>query len=81
MQCAEEAAATGTISHTHHFGAGRFKQAERLIGFCPFPPITDVLSHWNFPHGKFGLLSPRKANCDGVVLPNLQCVLGVLMFP
>ena len=24
---------------------------------------------------------PRKAGCDGDALPNLQCMLGVLVFP
>ena len=33
------------------------------------------------PHGKFGLLSPGKASCDRVVLPNLLCILGALVFP
>ena len=26
--------------------------------------FTTALSHWDFPHGKSGLLSPGKASCD-----------------
>ena len=40
-----------------------------------------VLSLWDFSHGKFGLLFPGKARCDRVALPNLRCMLGVLVFP
>ena len=40
--------------------------------------FTTVLSHWDFSHEKFGLLSPGKASCDRVALPNLRCMLGVL---
>ena len=36
------------------------------MGFCP---------------GKIGFLSPGKASCDKVALPNLRCMLGVLVFP
>ena len=43
--------------------------------------FTAVLSHWNFFHGKFGLLTPGKANSDRVALPNLLCMLSVLLFP
>ena len=43
--------------------------------------FTNVLSHWDFFHGKFGSLSPGKASCDRVALPNLRCTLGVLEFP
>ena len=32
-------------------------------------------------NGKFGLLSPGKASCDKVALPNLQGTLVVLVFP
>ena len=39
--------------------------------------FTTVLSQWEFSHGKFGLLSPGKASCDRVALPNLLCMLGV----
>ena len=42
---------------------------------------TAVLYQWDFSHGKFGLLSPGKASCDRVTLPNLVCMLGVLVFP
>ena len=34
-----------------------------------------------FSHGKFGLPSPGKASCDRVALPNLRCMLDVLVFP
>ena len=40
-----------------------------------------VLSHWDFSHGKFGSFSRRNASCDGIALPNLRCMLGVLVFP
>ena len=30
---------------------------------------------------KFGLLSLGKASCDRVALPNIRCMLGVLVFP
>ena len=40
---------------------------------------TTVLSHWDFSHGKFKLLSPGKAGCNRVALPNLLCMLGVLV--
>ena len=43
--------------------------------------FTTVLSQWIFSNGKFGLLSPEKASCDRVALPNLRCMLGVLVFP
>ena len=41
---------------------------------------TSVSFHWDFSHGKFASLSPRKASCDAVALSNLQCMLGVLVF-
>ena len=37
------------------------------------------LSHWDFSHLKFGCF-PWWVHCDGVVLPNAQCMLGVLVF-
>ena len=33
------------------------------------------------PMGSSGCLSPRKASCDRVALPDLGCMLGVLVFP
>ena len=36
---------------------------------------TAVLSHWDFCHGKFGLLSSGKSCCDRVALLNLRCML------
>ena len=38
--------------------------------------FTFVLSQWDFPYEKFGLLS-----CHRVALPNLRCMLGILVFP
>ena len=35
---------------------------------------------WDFSRGKFGLLSSGKASCETVALPNLLCMLDVLMF-
>ena len=49
--------------------------------FTLFFFLTTVLSQWYFSHGKFWLLSPGKANCDRVALPNLRCMLGVSVFP
>ena len=43
--------------------------------------FTSVLSHWDFSHGKFGLFSLGKASCNTVTLPNLRCMLSVLVFP
>ena len=40
--------------------------------YCPF---------WDFSHGKFGVLSPGKASCDRVALPNLRCMHAVFVFP
>ena len=51
------------------------------VFFCFFLLFTTVLFQWDFSHGKSGLLSPGKASCDRVALPNLLCVLGVLVFP
>ena len=47
------------------------------VTFFFFYNCIAVLSHWDFYHGKFGLLSFEKASCDRVVLPNLWCTLGV----
>ena len=35
--------------------------------------FTSLLPQWDFFHGKFGLLSTRKASCNRVTLPCLQC--------
>ena len=43
--------------------------------------LTAISSHWDFSHGTFGLHSLGKASCDRVALPNLRCMLGVLVFP
>ena len=42
--------------------------------------FTSVLSHWELCHGKFGPLSPGKANCDRVALFNLRFMLDVWCF-
>ena len=39
-----------------------------------------LLPQWDFSHGKFGLLFLEKASCDRVMITNLRCMLGVLMF-
>ena len=41
---------------------------------------TTVLSQWDFSYGKLGLSSLGKASYDKVALPNLRCLLGVLVF-
>ena len=43
--------------------------------------FTTVLSQLDFSHAKYRLPSPGKASCDRVALPNLRCMLGVLLFP
>ena len=57
---------------------------ETIVSFIYFIlflfTFTTVLSHWDFFHAKFGLPSSRKASCDRVVVPNLWCMLGVLVF-
>ena len=40
-----------------------------------------VLPHLDFAHRKFRLLPPGKASCKRVALPNLRCMLGVLVYP
>ena len=51
-----------------------------FLFFFLFSFFTSVLSPWDFSRGKFGLLSPGKVSCNRVALPNLLCVLGVLVF-
>ena len=41
--------------------------------------FTAVMSQWDLSHGKFGLPFPGKASFDRVALPNLRCMLGVLV--
>ena len=41
--------------------------------------LITILFHQDFSHGKF-LLSPSKASCDRVALPNLLNILGDLCF-
>ena len=38
-----------------------------------------LLSQWYFSHGKFRSLSPRKANCDRIAVPNLKSVIASLV--
>ena len=52
-----------------------------LFTFFFFLLFTTVLSQWDFFCGKFRLLSLGKASCNRVALPNLLCMLGVLVFP
>ena len=42
------------------------------------PFFTTMLPHWKFSNGKFRLLSPGKASCDRVTLPNLWRILPVI---
>ena len=42
--------------------------------------FTTVVSNWNFSHGKFGLLSPRKASYDTVLLGKPRCSLALVRF-
>ena len=54
----------------------------QIFDFISFSFVfTTALSHWDFSHRKFGLLSPGKTSCNRVVLPNLRCMLGGLVFP
>ena len=59
------------LIHTQINSAGTFAVSFNCI----------VLSQWDFCHGKFGLLSLGKASFDRVALPNLLCMLVVLVFP
>ena len=50
--------------------------------FCSLSVFfTTVLFQWDFSHRKFGLPSLGKASCDRVALPNLRCMLCVLVLP
>ena len=56
----------------------------RLLRFSAvsYNCITAVLSQWvGFLPWEIWLPSPGKASCNRVLLPNLWCMLGVLMFP
>ena len=48
--------------------------------FFFFTIFTTVLSQWDFSHQKFRVPSLGKASCNRVVLPNLECMLGVFVF-
>ena len=56
-------------------------ESSRIFFFFFLGGELTVLSHWDFSHGKFGSFSRRNASCDGIALPNLRCMLGVLVFP
>ena len=56
-------------------------RAKQNVSFTSFFFFTTVLSHLDFSHGEFGLLSLEKASWDRVALPNLRCMLGALVFP
>ena len=49
---------------------------EDVFDFCWFY-FTTVLPHWDFSHGKFGLLSSGKVSCDRVALPNPHTIISV----
>ena len=53
----------------------------QLWVFVLFFKQVAVLPHWDFSNGKFGLLSLGKASCDRIVLPNIEHMLGILVFP
>ena len=63
-------------------GEGIYTVVEGCFGWVVlFNILTSVSSQRDFSHGKFGLLFCRKANCGRVALPNLQRMLGVLVYP
>ena len=52
------------------YGGGQ-NHVQSAIFFCSFLLncfFHTLLSQWEFSHGKFGLLSPRKSSCDRVTL-------------
>ena len=60
-------------------------QRSRLVSCDPAAP-ENAHEVWavsqtdgDFSYGKFGLLSPGKVSCYRVALPNLRCMLGVLV--
>ena len=57
---------TGIAYDTVHLACKRFKKKLCCL-------------NWNFPHGKIGSPSPRKASCDGIALPNLNKLLAQCM--
>ena len=67
--------------------AQKTMQTFKVLWFCSnhcyyyFLLFTTVLSQWDFSDGKFGLPSLGKTSCNRVALPNLWCMLGVLVFP
>ena len=48
-----------------------------LIFIYIFFSSNNCIVPLGFLDRKFGFLSPEKASCDRVALPNLQCMLGV----
>ena len=71
--CVTEVCSRSTVHHKPTFGLF-------LLLFCYLLPFTTVLFQLDFSHGKFGLPSPGKVSCDRIVLLNLGCMLGVLVF-
>ena len=73
----------GKFTGTHSEDASQSEHIENVQIF-PLPPpfffLTTVLSHWDFSHGNFGLLSWGKLAVT-VALPNLRCMLCALVFP
>ena len=59
------------------WGGCQFRAPVRFLLLFFFNVKTTVLSHWDFLHEKFGLLSPGKANCDRSALPNRRCMPDV----
>ena len=64
-------------------GEGRQITQSSFLIFTSFFKIrfSTVLSQWDFSHGKFGLLSRGKPAATESRVPNLLCMLGVLVFP
>ena len=52
-----------------------------ILSYFLYNFFAAVLSQWDSSHGKFGLLFTGKASCDRVALPNLRCMLSVMVFP
>ena len=46
-----------------------------------FIVFTTVLCNWDFSPRKIRVAFPRESQSDRAELPNLQCMLGDLVFP
>ena len=71
---------------SHFDGAKAEAQCNLAQQKVPLGEYLSFLSYnctvpWNFAQGIFGLLPPWKSSLDRVVLPDLRCMLGVLVFP